>query len=1044
MSRSLLLASAIALTVQSTPFGANKVASPFRAPKAARESWRPLSQPVNHSQVLKVVLALKRRNMDQLEALFWSISDPNSKGYGNRMSPEAVRVLISPGAQVIRAVTTWLQQHGVAEVSVSAHEDYITVGATVGQLEELFGLRFQVYENGDGKRLTRSMDRVVIPEEFADVIAVVHGVADLPTPSRRQRVAMRERDPADRVVTPQVYMDAYNITGHEPKPIPGKQNIQTFFEFNRMSNEDDLKKFCSKYLPDIPLEQCTVKQLPGSDASTESSDFDAHSQYIFGLSGGAETWSYSPTTGNNFCTAWALFSQKIFAGPTYPFVASVSYMMQQSRLNLCSAAQIQNLEEDWKKLGALGVSVIVASGDWGTSYNGQTGFFGQLLYPSWPASSPYVTAVGGTSFQQNTGSLQKALCGSFFIPNEIYCSPLNGMSGGGFSFDQDAPDYQQATVSKYIAADKGLPPKACWASEGVKRGTPDVSILAYNLAFIYQGEDQEITGTDAATPAFAGMMTRLNWVRMKDDGKTLGFLNPLFYSHPDVFTDIVIGNNDLNYNGFGYEAVEGWDATTGLGVPNFGKMQALVDGLKGREGSEYAKLPPLTSGTVKSESSPDLGTSSGSASEITVQPSDVWVTSADGRTILVVSQALNVDQKLSFYDVESKSFLQTYVADQYDSSYECDATSGAGSFACLNTEYDVKDHVRVFTRVGSNIENTEMRYPPVVQRPGYTQYLQDYFARGNAGYTFFDSDGFRTLYGYCRNTLFTYEKSQHLFGLELLCFSYSQNAMVLNHFIPAVPGNSVGVEDIGIWVSPDVTKAILSQGQLVQTTGNCTVNGTVMGLTNSNFLTTTGLYDFNTCRLIKALSINPNPQEHEVIEIEDSFVLVTHNASLSTVVSYSADGTATTLVSSGSEGRFDNVVVRSILRGRTVFLTLQGKQYMIEISREGVPTLTAFGRIPAMPTYGFLGIPPGVQNLFDVVIHQRDGSFLIPHLQGGNVYRKESKGSAKQVTPVHSYRETTMMQVMQGAGGLVVYEPAPGGQIYISEAFNPVKHGRAP
>lgn len=45
----------------------------------------------------------------------------------------------------------------MTEVAVSTHEDYITVSATVGQLEELFGLRFKVYENSDGKMLTRSL-----------------------------------------------------------------------------------------------------------------------------------------------------------------------------------------------------------------------------------------------------------------------------------------------------------------------------------------------------------------------------------------------------------------------------------------------------------------------------------------------------------------------------------------------------------------------------------------------------------------------------------------------------------------------------------------------------------------------------------------------------------------------------------------------------------------------------------------------------------------------------------------------------------------------
>jgi tripeptidyl-peptidase I len=69
-------------------------------------------------------------------------------------------------------------------------------------------------------------------------------------------------------------------------------------------------------------------------------------------------------------------------------------------------------------MGTAGISIFVASGDAGT---GKQGMFGcKKFNPVWPASSPYVTAVGGTYVTSGTEF------------------GWNG-SGGGFSAMQDRP-----------------------------------------------------------------------------------------------------------------------------------------------------------------------------------------------------------------------------------------------------------------------------------------------------------------------------------------------------------------------------------------------------------------------------------------------------------------------------------------------------------------------------------------------------------------------------------------------------------------------------
>ena len=56
----------------------------------------------------------------------------------------------------------------------------------------------------------------------------------------------------------------------------------------------------------------------------------------------------------------------------------------------------------------------------------------------------------------------------------------------------------------------------------------------------------------------------------------LGFLNPFLYSTgASALNDVTTGSNPgCNTNGF--PATEGWDPVTGLGTPDFGKLQALI------------------------------------------------------------------------------------------------------------------------------------------------------------------------------------------------------------------------------------------------------------------------------------------------------------------------------------------------------------------------------------------------------------------------------------------------------------------------------------
>jgi kumamolisin len=67
-----------------------------------------------------------------------------------------------------------------------------------------------------------------------------------------------------------------------------------------------------------------------------------------------------------------------------------------------------------------------------------------------------------------------------------------------------------------------------------------------------------IGGTSAVAPLWAALVTRL----AQAAGRRLGLVQPMLYSMHRGFRDITTGSNGA------YAAGPGWDACTGLGVPD--------------------------------------------------------------------------------------------------------------------------------------------------------------------------------------------------------------------------------------------------------------------------------------------------------------------------------------------------------------------------------------------------------------------------------------------------------------------------------------------
>ncbi|KAJ5666609.1 hypothetical protein N7462_011018 [Penicillium macrosclerotiorum] len=255
-----------------------------------------------------------------------------------------------------------------------------------------------------------------------------------------------------------------------------------------------------------------------------------------------------------------------------PNVISISYGSAEADLPIAYQRRQCN---EFMKLGLHGVSVVVASGDSGVAGRGGDptpsnclGEDGKVFAPDFPASCPYLTAVGATYLPIGASVSAHAEEAVSRFP-----------SGGGFSNIYERPSYQAQAVADYFAKAKPEYPyyesvnnNSFGANGGIYnrigRGYPDVAAVGDNVVIFNNLAPTSIGGTSASAPVFAAILTRINEERLAAKKPLVGFVNPVLYAHPEAFFDITKGNNS-GCGTSGFFAAEGWDPVTGMGTPNY-------------------------------------------------------------------------------------------------------------------------------------------------------------------------------------------------------------------------------------------------------------------------------------------------------------------------------------------------------------------------------------------------------------------------------------------------------------------------------------------
>ncbi|KAG9091409.1 hypothetical protein FS749_016577 [Ceratobasidium sp. UAMH 11750] len=567
---------------------ASSLAAEFTTRHALHEvptGWTAVARaPSEH--LIDMRIGLKQARMTELLSTLAEVSDPTHARYGKHLSKAEVDRLVAPRSETVKTVENWLDTHGAKVTSRSSAGDWLHVTVPVARAEQMLNTRYHVYRHTSGSHIVRS-ESYALPRSLDNHVDLVQpttffggvherGLEKRASTSLITRSTGKEDDGAaskdagsgprscSQEVSPDCLRALYKTDNYTP--VSTKSNSLGITGYlNQYASTSDLQAFYKKYRTDAVGSTFSVELIngglntqskPGGEANLDIQYAGAISYptpIIFYSTGGSPPYIPDSATPKNTNEPYLEWVNYMLNKTTLPNTISTSYGDDEQTVPLDYAIRVCN---DFATLGARGVSLLFSSGDYGVgegSCKTNDGTSRILFQPVFPATCPYVTAVGGT---RNTSPE----VGVFF-------------SQGGFSNYFARPSWQSKAVSTFLTS-LGNTYSGLYNTTG--RGFPDVAAQSEEFPVVLGGSIVPFKGTSASAPAFAAVIALLNDYLISQGKSPLGWMNPWLYANAaGALNDITSGNNP-GCGTAGFTAQAGWDPVTGLGTPDFVKLQAAV------------------------------------------------------------------------------------------------------------------------------------------------------------------------------------------------------------------------------------------------------------------------------------------------------------------------------------------------------------------------------------------------------------------------------------------------------------------------------------
>jgi subtilase family serine protease len=579
---------------------------------------------------MTLVFSRSAAQQQDLNQLLAAQQNPSSSLYHQWLTPTQFGARFGVSDNDLATTESWLQSQGFSVVSVSPSRDSITFSGTASAVESAFGAPLHYFRATSGA-MTSGADNLThvapaqnlsLPAALSSVVLGIGHLSDYRPQShaiKRPTAAFTSSISGSHYLSPKDVATIYDLNPAYSAGYYGSgQTIVVAGQSQVVAT--DIANFQTAAGVTTNTPNFIIVPSSGSPviSTGDEAESDLDLEYSSSIANKATIdFIYTGSNSN-----YSVFDSIVYAIQNkIGTIITVSYGECEPDLG---QSNFTTLEAYLQQGAAQGQSIITSSGDSGSTacYGDTTSTTAaslaneQQLAVNYPASSLYVTGLGGTEFpaadvavgnntyftaQGSTDVISSALS---YIPEQAWNddSTSGGLSsgGGGTSIYAARPTWQAGVT--------GIP-------AGSFRLVPDISLDSSpnNAGYLYCSSDtgsggvgfagsctngfrvatsysnaNGVTiagGTSFAAPIFAGMLAILNQAKGYTAGQ--GLVNPTLYSlasntatYASAFHDIISGTNactvtSLCGSGSGttnYATTTGYDEATGLGSIDLNKL----------------------------------------------------------------------------------------------------------------------------------------------------------------------------------------------------------------------------------------------------------------------------------------------------------------------------------------------------------------------------------------------------------------------------------------------------------------------------------------
>jgi pseudomonalisin len=519
------------------------------------------------STSMHIVVGLQEQNASQVQPTLLAMLTPGNPLYGTSLTLEQFVTQFGATTAQLQAVENYLSSAGFANITPAENQLLIEADGTAAAVQTAFNTSLQQYSfNGNTVYLNTTAAQV--PSSLSGIVVAVLGLNNIAWshPDFRTVQTGPLTDPctppscptpdlSNDTFTPQQYQIAYDAACPSDNancaaknfPSASKTPVGIIAEGNLTQVVTDLRTYETTYsLPQVPV---TIVNAGIASSDTSGADeWDLDSQTSTGIAQQVSHLYFYVATSMTDSDLGLAISKAVSSNQVKAF--NMSFGECEFFPYLDGAMLVD--DQAFGEAALQGITPFASSDDQGSACPAEGTNGVPLSGPpdtAYPASSPYVIAVGGT----------------YLFTNSDYTFDFEtaaDFSGGGPSYFETSPFWQAYTgtgtlpiVPSSEVGDRGVPDVSMCA------GGAEVAICAANV--FVDGTAELIGGTSLSSPLSMGA-----WARIQTAHKNkLGFAGPLIYqlanggptASSTEFNDVILGGNGL------YTALPGYDYVTGLG-----------------------------------------------------------------------------------------------------------------------------------------------------------------------------------------------------------------------------------------------------------------------------------------------------------------------------------------------------------------------------------------------------------------------------------------------------------------------------------------------